>query len=176
MTTEQYIALSALVYSDLSKVEIGSKSSNIGSLIDNKAVRGYRNDRGDINSQFSALSSLSNYTLIAYQPNTANGFKGAAFQAPDNPDGTKGEIVFAFRGTEPNTWQDIMADLQLASIGTPAVGPNQFYDAEQFVSSVLASNVNSGYMLTGRSLGGGVAQYMKKVFGGIENRTLLAYI
>lgn len=113
--------------------------------------------------QLTALSGMLNWTLTNYQPNTNSGFAGAAFQS------TSGELVFAFRGTEPNlltnplqALQDFDQDLQIAT-NTNLPGVSQFEDAFSFWVETLQEvgvGNHSGYSFTGHSLGGGLAQYM----------------
>lgn len=52
-----------------------------------------------------------------------------------------GEIIFSFRGTENNNLvemiKDVISDAQIAVNGLTATGPNQFYDAYDFVKEKL---------------------------------------
>lgn len=161
LNTVNYIKLSALAYIDFSN---GSKGRTIDELIKDGVI-----SKDDLNkkSELSAIKDESNplrsWKLINFQPNTTSGFAAAAFQNPD----TK-EIVFAFRGTEPNRGiytflQDAITDAQLAVSGNALGKPNQFNDAFAFFDKTLkkiGKGNYSGYSFTGHSLGGGIAQYM----------------
>lgn len=167
LTPEQYMALSALCYTDYpSRVPTDANHPSIQKLINDsnngaKEINNYKDSNGNINPQFLALSSLNSWELISFQPNTLSGFAGAAFKSPS------GEIVFAFRGTEIDgdlltILQDFSQDLQIAT-DTTLSGPNQFDDAHAFwlntMQEVGVGN-HSGFSFTGHSLGGGLAQYM----------------
>ena len=95
MNAVDYLNFSALAYINFS---ITHKNKSIKTLIEEDGVI----SKDELsNPELSALVSesnpLRNWVLINFQPNTTSGFAAAAFQNPD----TK-EIVFAFRGTEPN--------------------------------------------------------------------------
>ena len=166
MTELEYMALSRLVYEDLSTVE-GMTIGNI--LNSNPPVVQDPN-----NIVLSNLESVYSYVLISFEPNTASGLSAAAFQNP-----ATGEIVYAFRGTENNfssfkeaakAIDDFLTDAQIAVGGSQLGEPNQFRDAYEFVrdsinpnmtDSQLAMYINSNDVsFTGHSLGGGLAQYM----------------
>lgn len=161
MNAVDYLNFSALAYINFS---ITHKNKSIKTLIEEDGVI----SKDELsNPELSALVSesnpLRNWVLINFQPNTTSGFAAAAFQNPD----TK-EIVFAFRGTEPNKsiytfLQDAITDAQLAVSGNALGKPNQFNDAFAFFDKTL-KNIGkgnySGYSFTGHSLGGGIAQYM----------------
>lgn len=71
MTEVQYLALSALAYSDFTSL-VNDKPS-IGIIIDQykNSIKGYRNTAtGEINPEFQALSTMSDWKLMAFQPNT----------------------------------------------------------------------------------------------------------
>lgn len=94
---------------------------------------------------------------------TDSGFYAAAYQSTENP----GEIVIAFRGTEPlaDLWDDL-----LAADGAIAVGweHQQFADALEFanlVKNTYGENPTVTITVTGHSLGGGLAQLAADVFG-----------
>ena len=105
MTEIQYLALSAISYSDLNGITNDGKQNTIQAIIPSGKINEYKDTKGNINPEFQALSTILSWKLIAFQPNTASGFSGAAFQAPDGPNGEPGEIVFAFRGTEKDEIQ-----------------------------------------------------------------------
>ena len=162
MKAIDYLNLTALVYAEFKNEAIGK---TIGSILDNKLFSNSKNFSVN-NPELRRLSkpiALCNWTLINFQPNTANGFAGAAFQNPE----TK-EIVFAFRGSEftgngiMNSIKDINTCLNIA-FGKGSNGPNQFKDANIFWENTLkmvGTGNYSGYSFTGHSLGGGIAQYM----------------
>ena len=162
MKAIDYLNLTALVYAEFKNEAIGK---TIGSILDNKLFSNSKNFSVN-NPELRRLSkpiALRNWTLINFQPNTANGFAGAAFQNPE----TK-EIVFAFRGSEftgngiMNSIKDINTCLNIA-FGKGSNGPNQFKDANIFWENTLkmvGTGNYSGYSFTGHSLGGGIAQYM----------------
>lgn len=160
MKPEEYMALSHTSYS---KLPTGNNPSTglkwkISELLSSKLITD--SDK----PQAAALSSLSSYTLLN-QRSLSSGFYGVAFQAPPNADGTPGEIVFAFRGTE-RTINDYFTDALL----TVGFIPDQFIDANDFVQDVVNENTKDGkvptYSFTGHSLGGGIAQYMTYVTAG----------
>ena len=161
LTPEQYLALAQITNQNFNWP--ADENKTINQLLTDYALP------GEGTPVLAALSSIGGYTLVNFQPNTASGFAGAAFQAPPGPNGEPGEIVFAFRGTEPNlsadftgAIEDFKADLEIAT-NTNLSGPSQFNDAFDFWSKTLQS-VGSGnyadYSFTGHSLGGGLAQYM----------------
>lgn len=99
-----------------------------------------------------------------------------AFQKPANDDGTPGEVVFAFRGTESDTIEDLMQDFNI-TIGDSKLF-HQFTHAEVFVHDTLEKLTGDGavpsYSFTGHSLGGGVAQWMERILG-FRNRIISSY-
>ena len=152
MTEVQYLALSTLAYSDFTSL-VNDKPS-IGIIIDQykNSIKGYRNTAtGEINPEFQALSTMLDWTLINAS-SSSSGFAGAAFQSPS------GEIVFAFRGTEPKTTEDISTDFDIFMQDNYGHLANQFSSAESFVSTTLNNPSYSGstYSFTGHSMGGGL--------------------
>ena len=102
-------------------------------------------------------------TLPVDQPTGASdsGFYGAAYQSTET-----GEIVIAYRGTEP--WSDLYKDL-LTTDGKIAAGAEdqQFVDALAFAKDVQDTYQGLGneISVTGHSLGGGLAQLAADTFG-----------
>ena len=95
LNTVSYINLSALAYIDFSK---SLEGLTINELILRKAIpEKYLNEKPELSSLRDESNPLRSWKLINFQPNTTSDFAAAAFQNHD----TK-EIVFAFRGTEPN--------------------------------------------------------------------------
>lgn len=167
MTEEQYMAISALVDSNLAGIPVNGQDNKISALIATSKVEGY--NPNDISPKFSALTSLGDWQVVSFETST-NGFAAAAFK-----NFTTGEIVFSFRGSDPNLtnvdWT--LSNLQIAtSLSIPA----QFANAENFVFNTLnthsptsyatkaamynAIGATSNISFTGHSLGGGLAQYM----------------
>ena len=156
----EYMSLSALAYINFSNYHIGW---TVGQLMSGKAIPEDDLNKPELIALKEGANAIQSWKLINFQPNTTSGFAAAAFQNPD----TK-EIVFAFRGTEPNKsiytfLQDAITDAQLAVSGNALGRPNQFNDAFAFFDKTL-KNIGkgnySGYSFTGHSLGGGIAQYM----------------
>lgn len=84
-----------------------------------------------------------------------NGFYGAMLRNDQT-----GELMFALRGTEPSTYQDLFNDAQMTN-GLP----NQYFDAQNFFSQAIAFATQSGYatnqvMVVGHSMGGSLAQLL----------------
>ena len=183
LTNEQYIALAALSYTDyLEVLPSDAIHPSIQKLIeatnDNDSstlsIKDYEDSDGNVNAQFSSLSTLAGWELFSFQPNTSSGFAGAAFRDP-----LSGQIVFTFRGTENEfsnaadlvtTLGDYWSDAQIAVGGNQFGEPNQFEDAYEFVRDTLGASMTDSQLamyinshdisFTGHSLGGGLAQYM----------------
>ena len=158
-TVTENMVFSALAYVDFSGVTDGT---SIGTLIANGKISSNDLSKPELSWLNDTNSTLYNWKLIDFQPNSMSGFAGAAFQNPST-----GEIVFAFRGTEPDQGlatflADFVADAQIAVGGNTNGTPNQFTDAENFVNSVMndPQYASASYTFTGHSLGGGVASYM----------------
>ena len=188
ITTEQYLALSALSYSDLSDL----KGLSLGEILkradkNSNIIKDYKNDQGGVNPQFLAIKEIGSYKLISvstskealyldynYMTNEFitrdSGFYAAVFQSPS------GDIIFAFRGTNDTT--DWSTDAGIG-FGCPPKDIPQFGCAVKFVARVLRehgpvchedpkdclkdigkSNFGKKVAFTGHSLGGGLAQYM----------------
>lgn len=173
VTTEQYLALSALAYSDLTKFE----GSSLGELLgfankDRGIIKDYRDKQGNVNPQFTPLEGLASYTIVCFEQDDVSGFAATAFKSPS------GEIILAFRGTELDrgilaTLSDLVTDAQ---IGTKLIPPiAQFWGVLKFAQSVVArvtgdNNISIADALkylrynnataTGHSLGGGLASYL----------------
>ena len=71
LTTEQYLALSALAYEKLSVSDSSPDANKISNLIDYNSK-----------PELRALSSSSNWTLIAFEPNTPSGFAAVLKSSP----------------------------------------------------------------------------------------------
>ena len=151
LTTEQYLALSALAYKKLYSFPLGDdKNSAI------KKIPGIDYSK----PEFSALASLKDWIVLDVYSNNLSGFYGIAIQDPTTKD-----IVFAYRGTQANILggdvspSDIFTDIQIG-LGTL---PQQFVDAANFyrqVRQTYGSQYLIDYSFTGHSLGGAIAQFM----------------
>ena len=159
ITNEQYLALSALAYSDISTY-YNKKQTTIGYLIGNNRIKGYLGKDGSVSPEFSALSTLKDWIIIDTYSNSSSGFYGIAIQDPATKD-----IVFAYRGTQADILgndfspSDIFTDLQIGL----RILPQQFVDAVNFyhqVSQTYGSQYLVDYSFTGHSLGGAIAQFM----------------
>lgn len=74
LSTEQYLALSALSYADLSS-DVPANSS-VG------VIMGKEYDGINFSDpQFSALASLDSWTILDYSSNNATGFSASALQS-----------------------------------------------------------------------------------------------
>ena len=164
MTPEQYLALSSLAYSDLSKLQ----KVTIGEILekadrDKNIIKDYKNSHGEVALQFRALASMSDWVLVnvsAHQ--TALGMSAIAVYHPQ----TK-ELVIAYRGTDDagknrdEAFIDYEADLAIMYGGSQVLahGMPQFKDANDFYRQTVAklggSNI-SKRSFTGHSLGGGL--------------------
>lgn len=89
------------------------------------------------------------WTSLYRVENEASGFYAQVFRYMD------GTVVIAFRGTEPNDWKDVLADLAMGF----GVKTRQFRDAEE---AYLRTRAEFGptVRMTGHSLGGSLAQYL----------------
>ena len=102
-------------------------------------------------------STMNGWTKMATEPNTASGFSAVAYRGPN------GEVAIAIRGTDG--LKDLVPD------GAFVVGAwhQQFSDAAKFVADVklemLADGISGSPIVTGHSLGGGIAQVLGKMFG-----------
>ena len=159
ITNEQYLALSALAYSDISTY-YNKKQTTIGYLIGNNRIKDYLGKDGSVSPEFSALSTLKDWIIIDTYSNSSSGFYGIAIQDPATKD-----IVFAYRGTQADILgndfspSDIFTDLQIGL----RILPQQFVDAVNFyhqVSQTYGSQYLVDYSFTGHSLGGAIAQFM----------------
>jgi dienelactone hydrolase len=106
---------------------------------------------------------MDEWTVLQEAPQELqqSGFYGAAYQNVDT-----GEIVIAYRGTEPNIQairDDLSADID---IGAGEEHP-QFVDALAFAQQVNREfgGQNQAISVTGHSLGGGLAQLAADTFG-----------
>jgi len=159
ITNEQYLALSALAYSNISTY-YNKKQTTIGYLIGNNRIKDYLGKDGSVSPEFSALSTLKDWIIIDTYSNSSSGFYGIAIQDPATKD-----IVFAYRGTQADILgnnfspSDIFTDLQIGL----RILPQQFVDAVNFyhqVSQTYGSQYLVDYSFTGHSLGGAIAQFM----------------
>jgi len=103
------------------------------------------------------------WEVLEGSPLVSDGFAFTAFQKDNN-------IVIAYRGTDGK--EDIMAD---AAIGVSLLGKdsgfqNQLWDIQFTLALIYANTIRHDYpdaeiVLTGHSLGGGLAQVVSEMFG-----------
>ena len=205
VTTKEYLILSELAYMDITKSDWDNISENVSTInfkenfdkaIEGKVTGltkeewinifgGHIEGTGD--NQKVLIDAMSNWQVIGHKTDnqvpTATGFCGTAFK-----NTVTNEIVFSFRGTEPDMVadgttlpQDLVTDFTLAVRGQVSGTVKQFKAAYDFVRDVmekqypgdtittdeeLASKVQaSNATFTGHSLGGGLAQYMTYMTG-----------
>jgi hypothetical protein len=103
----------------------------------------------------------------AYYGDLANGFKGSYYCAARG--GALG-VICAFAGTEPNTWQDLLADVGFGGAMGAAISPalaaaginqlaGQLYGATEMArqAQYYAQLKRAPLIIVGHSLGGGLA-------------------
>jgi hypothetical protein len=106
---------------------------------------------------------MDEWTVLQEAPQELqqSGFYGAAYQNVDT-----GEIVIAYRGTEPT--QDAFHDILGADVDIGTGDEHQqFVDALEFAKNVQDTYQGLGVdiSVTGHSLGGGLAQLAADTFG-----------
>ena len=90
ITNEQYLALSALVYSDIS-IYYNKKQTTIGYLIGNNRIKDYLGKDGSVSPEFSALSTLKDEIIRDEQKKKSrkdfnlDSPELSALQDPSNP-------------------------------------------------------------------------------------------
>ena len=101
----------------------------------------------------SSLGSSAYHVIAAVQ--NADGFAAVAYQ-------WDGQVIISFRGTEPSTFSNILADGSFLTGAANGMMALYVADAVAFLSSVMESvNASTGsysITLTGHSLGGAVAE------------------
>ncbi len=103
----------------------------------------------------------------AFYGDLASGFKGSFYQAAGG--GGLG-VICAFAGTEPNTWQDLLADVGFAGPVGALISPvlaaagssqlaRQLYGATEMARQAQyhAKQTRAPLVIVGHSLGGGLA-------------------
>lgn len=86
-----------------------------------------------------------------------SGFTGAIYTAPD-----QSHMVLAFAGTNPFSWGDIKADIDIVANDVPIeqmVRANRLYMAAKDISQ------KAEILAVGHSLGGGLAQFIASTYG-----------
>jgi T5SS/PEP-CTERM-associated repeat protein len=113
------------------------------------------------------FAGADGYDQFAVAPADA-GFEAVAYKDSDPHDGDP-SIVIAFRGTFLNTLQslvkNILADTSFLFATPNALLQRYIVDAVNFTASIVGANPNAQIMLTGHSLGGGIAQLIGEVSG-----------
>lgn len=185
VNTKEYLVLSELAYFDISDSEKQVKKAISDLDYATKFKDESGNDikvTGHTKAEFDKIyinniNEMSNWKVIAHKnSNDDSGFCGTAFK-----NEITGEIVFSFRGTEPESKknsllpEDIITDGQLALVENVMGVSKQFGDAYDFVkdtmeqvsgetitenSKLINILANNNVTFTGHSLGGGLAQYM----------------
>jgi len=93
---------------------------------------------------------INDYEILSHSRNAQNGFYAAAFESP------KGDIIIAYRGTEPSQLNDLATDVEMFT----GYLNGQFDDALSFYDEVASENPDKNITLTGHSLGGALASYV----------------
>ncbi|TAN82305.1 MAG: DUF2974 domain-containing protein, partial [Gallionella sp.] len=116
------------------------------------------------NAQLSTFSNLSysdappanfnGWTLLDVSPPNPDGFYAVAYQ------NSAGQVAIAYRGTD-----GLKGDL--AADGSFVAGSwhPQFFDAAAFTNRFIEIYGKDNVLVTGHSLGGGIAQVMARMFG-----------
>jgi pimeloyl-ACP methyl ester carboxylesterase len=83
------------------------------------------------------------------------GFDAALYR-----DNESGAFTLAFRGSESSSWSDIREDWLMTNAGQ-VLGPNvpAAYEQARLLTAAVKETLGEGVMLTGHSMGGGLANY-----------------
>jgi len=82
-----------------------------------------------------------------------SGFAAAVYQGED------GKITVAYRGSEADTWDNFKEDWVVTNAGQAFVGVPEAYKQASELASQMKEAFGDDVMLTGHSLGGGMANY-----------------
>ena len=94
---------------------------------------------------------INDYKVVMLpQKPLRDGFYAAAFESPE------GEIIIAYRGTQPETSEDLLTDAAMVF----GFLNKQFEQALEFYDDVKKENPSKNISLTGHSLGGALASYV----------------
>lgn len=114
-------------------------------------------------NKYSKLAQMEGKTIVAAK-HTATGMTAVAYK-----DNKSGEIIIAYCGTNPS--RDSIADIYTdVTIATDVV-QLQTDDAVAFYIEVKSNNPGSSLIITGHSLGGGLANEVNVRAGG-ENKSI----
>jgi hypothetical protein len=137
-TFQEYVQLSNFVYTDnLHTVAAGQTIADLQSVLPNW--------RSGVE-----VDVVGAWQLVYLMDRPISGFFGAAFRKTD-------EVIVAYRGTEPDSLGDWIADAAFASRLLERLNP-QIGDAVDLFRAVQAEYPDAILTITGHSLGGGLAQ------------------
>lgn len=109
---------------------------------------------------------VQGWVVIDEYTNVHSGFSACAYQEVSNgvsKDGSSGQVVIAYRGTDDFMHGDGMADFKLR-LDAPTWHA-QFTDAMAYARSVRKAHLSARLSVTGHSLGGALAQIAAQAYG-----------
>lgn len=124
------------------------------------------NDLGPVGSMIGAATFIEQSSLNLQSPQIEAGFYASVYQLDtavgDMPAGT---IIISYRGTD--NFQELGGDSDITNgwvTGLGIVG-NQAHLAAKFYAEIREANPGANIILTGHSLGGGLAGFVAKLNG-----------